>query len=75
MLLNYRYPLRLPPLHFDADSDPAFHFDADPHPTFHSDADPDQIRILPFNSMRSRIRILSLIFSQIWNLHCSKMTL
>jgi hypothetical protein len=31
----------LPPLHFDADPDPAFHFDADPHLTFHFDAHPD----------------------------------
>jgi hypothetical protein len=45
MLQNY--PLWLPPLHFDADPDPAFHFDADPayqvdaDPTFQLDADPD----------------------------------
>ncbi len=32
-------PLKLPPFHFDADSDPAYHFDADP--VFHFDADPD----------------------------------
>jgi hypothetical protein len=34
-------PLRLPPFHFDADSDPAFPFDADTDPAFHYDADPD----------------------------------
>jgi hypothetical protein len=32
-------PLRLPPLNFDADLDPAFHSDADPN--FQFDADPD----------------------------------
>ncbi len=26
--------LRLPPFHFDADTDPAFHFDTDPDPAF-----------------------------------------
>ncbi len=34
-------PLRLPPCHFDANSDPVFYYDADPDPTFHSNADPD----------------------------------
>jgi hypothetical protein len=33
--------LRLPPFHFDEETDPAFHFDSDPDPAFHFDADPD----------------------------------
>ncbi len=34
-------PLRLPPCHFDSDTNPAFHFDADTDPAFHFDADLD----------------------------------
>jgi hypothetical protein len=34
-------PLRLPPVHFDADADPAFHFDQDPNLAVHFDEDPD----------------------------------
>ncbi len=34
-------PIRHPPLHFDADPDPAFHFDTNPDPAFHFDSDPD----------------------------------
>jgi hypothetical protein len=33
--------LRLPPFHFDPDSDPAFHFDPDPDPDLAVHLDPD----------------------------------
>ncbi len=57
-------PLRLPPFHFDADSDPSFHFDADsdpdlafhfaedPDPAFQNDADPDTASQKLCGSMR-----------------------
>ena len=56
------------PHHFDTYPGPAFHFDADPEPAFDLNADPDPvptftlIRILTFNLMQIRIRILSLTF-------------
>ncbi len=73
MLSIYTWGPGLKPRFIGGSSVPdPYHFDADPDPAFFNLM---QIRILPFNLMLIRIRVLPLTYSQIWTLQWSKMAL